>query len=212
MYRQKHLYNSLLNRLAPQTDTRTPRQKWTPWVFNGTSSPEDSRAEGQGSWLPGHERAAGRPLVLRLVSPYQPGGRRQPEALEPGRGHCRSQGDELGREEAGEDKQETNDDEISSEHTLYRPPPAQRTLLSSPLALPLDGRPHVTPHPLPIGQACGGRGTPSLGRSLQRGAFVAPPTASPQTACFMATVLGLRRSAEDAGSPPIGHGGTACLC
>ena len=65
----------------------------------------------------------------------------------------------------------------------------------------------MTPRLLPIGQARSGRGTPSLGRSLQREAFVAPPTASPQTAWLMAMVLGRRRSAEDASSPPIGHGG-----
>ena len=35
-----------------------------PWVFIWTSSPEDSWAEGQGSWLPCRERAAGHPLLF----------------------------------------------------------------------------------------------------------------------------------------------------
>ena len=160
---------------------------------------------------------------MRLVSPSQPGRRRRCEALGPGRGRPRSQGDEPGREEKREKPAGNERRRISSElrfrvrsfkknssfggktqptqeqpspppNTLSIPPPTQRTLLSSPLALPLDRRPHVTPRPLPIGQARGGRGTPSLGRSLQRGAFVAPPTASPQTAWLMATVLGRRRS------------------
>ena len=84
-------------------------------VYNGTSSPEDSRAEGQSSWLPCHERAAGRPLVVRLVSPSQPGGRRRREALGPGRGRPRSQGDEPGREEKREKQAEDERRRISSE-------------------------------------------------------------------------------------------------
>ena len=58
----KHLTNLLLKDGAHRTHTRTHKES-DQIVFNWIPSQEDSRAEDQGSWLPGRERAAGRPFL-----------------------------------------------------------------------------------------------------------------------------------------------------
>ena len=105
---QQHLYDSLLIRRGPHTDTHTHADRNGPkWSLMG---PPARRTVGLrvrvAGWLPCHECAAGYPLIVRPVSPSQPGGRRRREALGPGRGRPRSQGDEPGREEKPEKQTE----------------------------------------------------------------------------------------------------------
>ena len=63
IYTAQALVNLLLSRRAHK-HTHAHKES-DQMVFNWTSSPEDSRAEDQGSWLPGREHAAGRPLLSR---------------------------------------------------------------------------------------------------------------------------------------------------
>jgi len=127
------------------------------------------------------------------------------KAQEPGRGRWKERSGARARSMMEEERRAQTPQTL----TLICAPPVQRPLLSSPLAFPLDGKPRATPWPPSIGQV--GGAPPSLWAESPEGAFVAPPTTSPQTACLMATVPGRRRSVEDARSLPIGQGGTPCL-
>ena len=65
------------------THAHTPKES-DQLVFIWISSPEDSRAEDQGSWLPGRERAAGVHSFPELRSPKD--GLAQPNPVEVSRG------------------------------------------------------------------------------------------------------------------------------
>ena len=62
MYKQKHL-TILLDKTGLHTDTHP--NKWTLRVLFGSPAEEDSSAGSQDGWLPGRERAAGRPPLPR---------------------------------------------------------------------------------------------------------------------------------------------------